>query len=420
MYSAGGPMYIKIKAAMRSLSFILALFLFLPLQAQDKIVTNEGDVIPAYHVDVGENLIYYRLENFGAGVLQSIRKADVLMLMRHDGSIVNYYQNKKKDKEQPEDTVATGKASEKVKLLETADLSETSRKANAALIEAMNGAVIVQENAKEEKQGADAVWCRLGVKKNSILCNDDLELSVTAGKLVPASGERKNAAFIPGIGEIRDVALSISVRNRSNRTVYVDLGNSYFIRMGEFISYYVSPSSTTVYSAPVESASIAAVAGSEADGQVRTIQVDGTARVIALAPNTVMNLQARSLFQRKPGDIIAGLKYVAEDSGKEKAYQLAFRFPKQATEGELKLGEHLAYASSASPLNFSFAVSYADTGDCAQEKTMLVHFYLKDLVGVELGSTSKEDRKVKIASDGRAVSFMGLCSGSKGDPFPRP
>lgn len=413
-------MYIKIKAAMRSLSFILALFLFLPLQAQDKIVTNEGDVIQAYHVDVGENLIYYRLENFGAGVLQSIRKADVLMLMRHDGSIVNYYQNKKKDKEQPEDTVATGKASEKVKILETADLSETSRKANAALIEAMNGAVIVHENAKEEKQGADAVWCRLGVKKNSILCNDDLELSVTAGKLLPVSGEQKSAAFKPGIGEIRDVALSISVRNRSNRTVYVDLGNSYFIRMGEFISYYASPSSTTVYSAPVESASIAAVAGSEADGQVRTIQVDGTARVIALAPNTVMNLQARSLFQRKPGDIIAGLKYVAEDSGKEHAYQLAFRFPKQAAEGELKLGEHLAYASSASPLNFSFAVSYADTGDCAQEKTMLVHFYLKDLVGMEQGSTSKEDRKVKITLDGRAVSFMGLCSGSKGDPFPRP
>lgn len=413
-------MYIKIKAAMRSLSFILALFLFLPLQAQDKIVTNEGDVIQAYHVDVGENLIYYRLENFGAGVLQSIRKADVLMLMRHDGSIVNYYQDKKKDKELPEDTVATGNASDKVKLLEPADLSEASRKANAALIEAMNGAVIVHENGNEKAQGADAVWCRLGVKKNSILCNDDLELSVTAGRLQPASGEQKNATFIPGNGEIRDVALSISVRNRSNRTVYVDLGNSYFIRMGEFISYYASPSSTTVYAAPVESASIAAVAGTENDGQVRTIQADGTARVIALAPNTVMNLQARSLFQRESGDIIAGLKYVAEGSGKEHAYQLDFRFPKQATEGELKLGEHLAYASSASPLNFSFAVSYADTGDCAQEKTMLVHFYLKDLVGVELGSRSKEDRKVKIASDGRAVSFMGLCSDSKGDPFPRP
>lgn len=419
-YGQEGSMYLKIKAAMRSLSFILALFLFLPLQAQDKIVTNEGDVIQAYHVDVGENLIYYRLENFGAGVLQSIRKADVLMLMRQDGSIVNYYQDKKKDKVQPEDTVATGNASDKVKILESADLSETSRKANAALIEAMNGAVIAHENGNEDAQTADAVWCRLGVKKNSILCNDDLELSVTAGKLVPASGEQKNVTFIPGNGEIRDVALSISVRNKGNRTVYVDLGNSYFIRMGEFISYYASPASTTVYSAPVESASMAAVAGSEADGQARTIQVDGTARVIALAPNTVMNLQARSLFQREPGDIIAGLKYVTEEAGKKHAYQLAFRFPEQGAEGELKLGEHLAYASSASPMNFSFAVSYADTGDCAQEKTMLAHFYLKDLVGVELGGISKEDRKVKIASDGKAVSFMGLCSDEPGDPFPLP
>lgn len=405
---------------MRSLSLMFVLFLFLPLYAQDKIVTKEGDVIQAYHVDVGENLIYYRLDNVGASALQSMRKADVLLLMRHDGSILNFYQNKKKDKALPEDTVAVGKPSEKVKILETEDLSAESRAANTALIEAMNGAVTAAVDEKEAAQAASAVWCRLGVKKNSVMCNDDVELSVLAGKLLPVPEGQKYGGFEPGNGEIRDVALTISVRNKSNRTLYMDLGNSFFIRMGEFISYYASKSSATLYSAPVESASLPAVAGVQHAGEVRTVQADGTARVIALAPNTTVRLQARSLFHREAGDIIAGLKYVAEGSGKDASCQLSFSFPSDAVEGGLKVGEHLAYASSASPMNFSFAVSYADTKDCAQEKTMLAHFYLKDLIGVEQPAASKENRKVKIASDGKAVSFMGLCSGSKGDPFPRP
>lgn len=389
---------------MKGLSFILALFLFLPVQAQDKIVTNEGDVIQAYHVDVGENLIYYRLENFGAGALQSMRKADVLMLMRHDGSILNFYQDKKKDRVHPEDTVARESSVEKVKILEAADLSEASRAANAAQIEAMNAAATVTVDKKDEAQAADAVWCRLGVKKNSILCNDDVELSVVAGKLLPLSGEQTSDGFAPGNDEIQDVALGISVKNKSNRTIYIDLGNSFFIRMGEFISYYVSTTSTTVYSAPV-----------------RTLQADGTARVIALDPNAILTLQARSLFQRQPGDIIAGLKYIAEGSGKETSYSLSFGFPEDAAEAGLKLGEHLAYASSVSPLTFSFAVSYADTENCVQEKTILAHFYLKDLVGVEKKSSASEDhQKVKIAVDGKVLSFMGLCSDEKGDSFPLP
>lgn len=405
---------------MRSLGLILALFLFLPLYAQDKIVTKEGDVIQAYHVDVGENMIYYRLENFGASELQSLRKADVLILMRQDGSILNFYQDKKKDKALPEDTTTVGKPSEKVKILEVGELNAESRAANTALIEAMNGAVTVAVDEKEAAQAAEAVWCRLGVKKNSVMCNDDLELSVLAGKLLPVPEGQTYGGFEPGNGEIRDVALTIAVHNKSNRTLYIDLGNSFFIRMGEFISYYVSKSSNTLYSAPQESASVPAVAGSQKDGEGRTVQADGTARVIALAPNTTMHLQARSLFHREAGEIIAGLKYAAETSGKGASYQLSFSFPGDAVEGGLKVGEHLAYASSASPMNFSFAVSYADTEACAQEKTMLTHFYLKDLIGVEQPAASKKNRKVKIASDGKAVSFMGLCSDSKGDPFPRP
>lgn len=366
---------------------ICALFLFLPLAAQDKIVTKEGDVIQAYQVDVGESMIYYRLEDFGAGALQSLRKTDVLMLMRQDGSIFNFYQNKKtKGKELPEDTVVLSVPSKKVKILQTGDLKEEDRAGNAALAGALNEDIRIDVDEKDRAENAGAVWCRLGVRKNSVLRNEDLELSVVAGRLLPADGAV--AGFAAGNRETEDVALRAEVRNRGTRTVYLDLGNSFFIRMGEFISFY--------------------------RGSGTAVPAGATGRVVALAPGATVMLPPQSLFRLEPGDMIAGLSYETSETGH---YRLSFRFPEQASEGALRLGEHWSYAESVSPLNFSFAVSYSDTEICAQEETMLAHFYLKDLVGVEPAGTSP---KVKISSNAQTVSFMGLCSETEGEPFPRP
>ena len=58
----------------------------LQAKAQDKLITQSGDVKIVYNVDVGTNKVFYTLENKKDAPIQQIAKQDVLTIIHPDGS----------------------------------------------------------------------------------------------------------------------------------------------------------------------------------------------------------------------------------------------------------------------------------------------------------------------------------------------
>ena len=136
-------------------------------------------------------------------------------------------------------------------MLKISDLSEEEKKANNELIAKYNKKLILNKEdlrIKEKdknKNADDAVHC-LGIDSKSILCNKDIELLFIAGYIVDSKTPyfcEKNLitkdVFSP------DESYAVIVRNNSERTLYLDLANSFYISLkGESLSYYTPSSST--------------------------------------------------------------------------------------------------------------------------------------------------------------------------------
>jgi len=69
--------------------FLLLAILPTILAAQDIIVTNSGESMKVYITDISANTVYYKLTNTDTAALRTIVKADVLVIKKADGMIIN-------------------------------------------------------------------------------------------------------------------------------------------------------------------------------------------------------------------------------------------------------------------------------------------------------------------------------------------
>lgn len=68
---------------------LLSTFLFtLTLHAQDIIVTNQGDQIKAYNIEIGSSAIFYQLSERSDADIKRIAKKDVLIIKEANGTII--------------------------------------------------------------------------------------------------------------------------------------------------------------------------------------------------------------------------------------------------------------------------------------------------------------------------------------------
>lgn len=73
----------------RAFLITLVLFSAFAANAQDLIVKQDGETIKAYRTDVGNNAVYYRLEDNDKAPILTINKSDVLIVKLQDGTKIN-------------------------------------------------------------------------------------------------------------------------------------------------------------------------------------------------------------------------------------------------------------------------------------------------------------------------------------------
>lgn len=408
--------------------------------AQDRIITKEGETIEVYNVEISDRYIFYTKDKAEDAAIARMPKDAVLLIKRQDGSTVNLYETAAVA--QPTDAQSAAAQNQSPMMLTPDQLDEAARRTNTDLIAQANQPVtFVPGEEKFLEKEANKVWFRMGIQEGSVLDDGTVSLELKPGYFGWANNKWRDYTYAFYAWEKdseafdNNPALQVTVTNRSNRTVYIELGNSFFIRMGQTQCYYV-PSSTSVSSstssgtglnvgAVTGALGIGGVVGTIANGvnvgsggSNESTTVTYTQRIITIPPRSTVNLEAQWLFGPTEKEVLPGLTY-GKWRGLKGRYQGIFSFPKDAPEGPLMNGQHLAYSEASSPFRLSVLVAYSYSEDGNAPRTLSANLYLKDLIGRNLNAYAKYRGNVQY--EGTPVSFGGDLNDKKGAVgFPRP
>ena len=405
---------------MKKLILLMMLpFCALYTMAQDMLVTNEGKSMTIYNLEISDQSIFFQLSDKADAPLQKMLKKDVLIIKKADGTKLdlNASQQAVTNQTSLSTTVTEEKESSTV-YVTPETLSPEAKTINDAWITWYNRPVKFQV-LKEKRIGSFAreVMAVFGVKENSVLSSEDIEINIKVGGM--SYSKKKGSEFdangenLPG----HHPALQFSIKNKTNRTIYLDLGNTFYIFMGQSTCFYTPSSTTTTSSsslggslnlgAVANALGVGGVAGTLANGvNVGGGSTSGTSstiyaqRIISVAPMGNVILDAQYMFGREDKFLCKGLTYSS---------YLCRPYVHFTKNDPMLIGDHYSYQENSSPVNFSFIISYSKSEDCCNLKTQSANFFLKDLCPY----WKRDD----VVSHDLKVSFELLFI--KGTPFPK-
>lgn len=387
--------------------------------AQDMIVKKDGTVIQAKVMKVGTSEVDYKKWSNQDGPQYSIAVADILA--------INYQNGEKETFEnvsaQPEASKPAAQPTGMTQVtVET--LSAEAKAANDAAIEKYNQIYDTDVNEVMKNGNAKGAFMRLGVAEGSVLENEDIAISIATGFMWP-DGE-----FTPIWPYPCNVGIKFMIQNKTNSTLYLDLGNTFYVSMGQSFGYYVPTSTTTTNSSSsgvgINAGAIAGamglggVAGKLAGGiNFGGGSTSGTAvttfsqRVVAIAPGSTYNLAPQFIFCNEPRSISPGF-FCSYSRGWGTHYCKAVFSDENG--GRMLNYDLYSYSEQSSPLQLSFVTSYSKNEDFASSSSLRCGLYLMEMYGKGLYEQLVNESKLPVISenDNAAKKTMGGMLGKMG------
>ncbi len=328
------------------------------LNAQDIIVMKNGDLIQSKVQEITQHEIKYKKYSNIEGPLYTIDKATVLSIN---------YQNGDKETFTTESTTSSNA---KVEI----GLEDVER--NKRCIDAINNAH-VDYLGKEIKGNASILFCKLSVTPESKLANKDIELRFTSGCNHAVSNMLEKAQENPLIKT--DRWLSVSVKNKTDKTIYIDLANTFFKRGQQSFPYY-TPSSTTTSSTKSLGGGVnvggllgqtvggISVGGGKSTTTATTVFAQ---RVLAIPPHSEKTLEEQYLFPEGCEDYYNGIEREPWLSG---SYHACINI-------KCKRGEQLSWSPINSPVSCGTLITYAFDETFETKTSMNVDLYMSEAIG---------------------------------------
>ena len=398
--------------ALRLLALIAACMVCLYASSQDMIVTNEGTALKVYNLEVSSNSVFYQLEDKPDAPIQKILKSDILIIKKADGTKLDF-----SAPTQPTAPAATPAASQSgVTKVTVENLSAEAKAANEALIAKYNQ--IYDTNVGEIKKNSNAGWAygRLGVTNKSVLENEDIAINIETG--YAWEGDQLKLHNLFEYSSPDNVRIQFSISNKTDNTIYIDLGNTFYVSMGQSFPYYV-PVSTTTSSGSSSGAGVnaGAIAGALGiGGGLATlaggINIGGgksnatttttfSQRVIALPPHSTHTLEPCFMFgdelrticqgfslRRVPGFHVCAANFNDENGGRMAEYDV------------------YSYSEQSSPLQMSFVTAYSKTEDFSSSCSIQAGLYLKEMYGEDLFRTMMKTGKLPTKIEGKSKTLL--------------
>ena len=365
--------------------------------AQDLIVKKDGSVIQAKVTKVGTSEVEYKKWSNQDGPQYSIAVADILAINYQNGEKEMFENVSAGGNGQPAKSEADGKQS--IVQVKPEDLSPEAKAANDALIAKYNAPVELLFREKDKKnigkKEANSCFACFGVESNSIISNEDIEITYIIGSLHKTTAKRPaewTNYQLTYHGATMDPAIQFSLRNKSTHTIYIDLGNTFYVTLGKSYCYYIPQSTTSsLSSSNGGSINLGSVTGVLGIGGVANTLASGISvgggntntttnttysqRIISIAPMSTATLAPQFLFNNDNIEIREGMIYSFAWGVWEHCAYINFL-------DKMMLGEHYTYSQHRSPVKFSFFVSYSKKEDFNNTNILSANYFLKDLLGI--------------------------------------
>lgn len=284
-------------------------------------------------------------------------------------------------------------------------------KLNEKSIESINNQQIIYKGADTDKDWSQ-LTAVMGITKGSIIETEDLAASFIMKKYVAehsvGKGRLKQEKVIEineypdGPMETHMYQMVIVLKNKTNKTVYVDLANTFLMRNGEASAYYIpTASSTTTGTSSGGGVNLGAVAGAVGiGGAIGTlangVNVGGgsmsqntkttfSQRIISIPPMSTKSLEPQSIgegeiFDGKswsiPHDIIESVIPALIKDGKVEQKKNYYVIK------ELKRGQKIDIVQSPDTPPLSAYVTYSHDESLSSTNSLNMGFYVRQLVGI--------------------------------------
>ncbi len=343
--------------------------------AQDVLITQKGDPLKVYEVEISTSSIFYKLENKADATLHKMNKSDVLMIKYQDGRKVVVGEEKNS-------VPANGTVETKTEYTTSQTPSPEIVKRNMEWIEEYNNKNTF-EYVKPKSKRAKGLLCVFGYKKSSILFTDDIRIEIDFGKIFPSD----NKFYI--IGDMSyNLAMEVKIANTSDKIIYLDLGNSFFTQFnGESVTMY-TPTATTTSSS--KSGGIGVNLGAVSNALGIGGALGSLSQGVNVGGGTTSGTSNVTYSQRiiavpaKSSKIINNW-YLFNDREKINFFEYYPRFKDEkylCSYKDINMDEKLSYTEDEAPLQLSVLVSYSNEENCAKLKTLNAQIYLKEALGI--------------------------------------
>ena len=361
---------------------LLVIFLYSTfVSAQDILITKDGDALKVWGVEVSSSAVFYRESEASDGPIKRFDKKDVLMIKYQDGHkeiMDSSQQTVNVDTLQPMATTSAPSSSSDFD-------SDALAKDNIDFVKNYNNIEVDFKEKPKDKDGK-ILYCQLGIKEGALMYNNDVRMTLRTGDYYSFVKNEPNS--FGQMGMTINTGMEVIIQNLRPQTVYIDLGNSFFIRNDEAAPYYIpSATSSTVTTGTGTSVNMGAVAsamgiggpvGKLASGVNMsqgsthgTTNIVYSQRVIAIPPRSTKTLEYQLFF---PGGSSYGPFTTVQHYKND--YDVTTR-----QQFKLKWGEKRKWTEDDSPLTFGVFIAYSFDENCQQTKNVYANLYLKMVMG---------------------------------------
>lgn len=332
------------------------------VSAQDVLVTKNGDAIKAYGTEMGSETVFYQESQATDAPTKRISKNELLIIKYADGRVVNMTESNTAVPASQNVSIAKTSASASV----IAQNKELINKYNSN-----NARFIGEPSSKKTK----VLYCECTVADDSKLCDDNLELIY----------KTRNVSLVNN-------KLAVTLKNKTQRTIYIDLGNSFFTSEEVAEAYYVPQvTSTSTSKSTGVSVNAGAIAGALGVGGALGTLANGvnvgggtthgtltstfSQRVVAIPPMSVIELAPKYFVNRQK----------IFDNGIEFEITNHYNCIKQHStkNNYLTIGSEKNYTPENSILHFSNYITYSFSENIESPTSLNASFYVSRAIAVK-------------------------------------
>ena len=367
---------------MRRLLFLLFLCATYMVQAQDVIITKEGDALKVYKLEVASETVFYQTSEADNAPIQRMAKADILMIKFKDGrKLIIGEEEQTQPTVQPQTPLQN-----KVQPTNSQDVADPM--SNAQVLRRYQS--MIEYTGKPSNTKANLVLINFSPVEGSVMADQNVEVEIIAN-----CGWSRKGKWYEGVSGIWSTTLL--VKNKSTKTIYLDLGNCFIIRGGESVPFYVPTiTSSTLGTSRGGSVNLGAVAGAMGVGGALGTLANGinlggsnsqsttttvlAQRIVPIPPTSTKELEKVSLMNLMANNNPFPNAPFAWNRFKGMAY-MVFNEPVQT-------GQVIDYEPNANTIQFGFILGYAE--DEAQSNPHSLHatFGLSRVIGLPQKASS--------------------------------